>query len=164
MDATTAESLLSRAEETSARSRLAGGKAALDELQANDDALVSALEWFVDEARPDEALRLASALYRLWITKQRFEDGARWFGRALGAPDGDRRLRAQASIHAGFMPFWMGDDDGAAALFGSGLEIARDLGDGPLTSQALGGLARVALRVDAAEGRRLAREALDVSD
>ena len=62
------------------------------------------------------------------------------------------------------MPFWMGDDERASELFSQALEIGRRLGDAPLTSQALGGLARVALRTDVAEGRRLAREALAVSD
>jgi non-specific serine/threonine protein kinase len=62
------------------------------------------------------------------------------------------------------MPFWMGDDERAAELFGDALDTARRLGDAPLTSQALGGLARVALRADVAEGRRLAGEALAVSD
>jgi tetratricopeptide repeat protein len=41
--------------------------------------------------------------------------------------------------------------------------VGIELGDAALTSQALGGLARVALRTDVAEGRRLAHEALDVS-
>jgi hypothetical protein len=62
------------------------------------------------------------------------------------------------------MPFWMGDDAAAADLFGRSLEIGRRLADQPLISQALGGLARVALRSDVPEGRRLAREALSVSE
>ncbi len=62
------------------------------------------------------------------------------------------------------MPFWMGEDDRAKELFGRGLEIGRELEDAPMISQALGGLARVALRSDVTEGRRLAAEALAVSD
>jgi tetratricopeptide (TPR) repeat protein len=62
------------------------------------------------------------------------------------------------------MPFWTGDDAAAAELFGRALATGRKLGDAALTSQALGGLARVALRTDVAEGRRLAREALAVSE
>ena len=63
------------------------------------------------------------------------------------------------------MPFWMGDDDRAAvALRPSRSSSARRLVDAPLISQALGGLARVALRTDVPEGRRLAHEALDVSE
>lgn len=62
------------------------------------------------------------------------------------------------------MPFWMGDDDRAAELFGAALEIGRRLDDAPLISQALGGLARVALRTDTAHGRRLAGEVLQLSE
>jgi hypothetical protein len=57
----------------------------------------------------------------------------------------------------------MGDDDGAASHFGRGLSIGRELEDAPMISQALGGLARVELRRDVPEGRRLAAEALAVS-
>jgi tetratricopeptide (TPR) repeat protein len=163
MNAPAAEALLHRAEESSAASRGADAKAAVDRLEGNYDDLLAALQWFIDHERTDEALRLANALYRFWITKQRFEEGDLWFGRVLSQPDGDQRLRGSASINQGFMPFWMGKDDRAAELFKRGREIGRELDDAPMTSQALGGLARVALRSDVAEGRRLAREALDVS-
>ena len=80
--------------------------------------------------------------------------------RALAAPGGDEQLRARA-YQAGFMPFWMGDDERAAALFSEALATSRRLDDAPLVSLALGGLARVALRSDVPEGRRIAREALE---
>ena len=164
MDARAAESLLSLAEEASPRLRGPGAKAALQQLESKHSDLLAALQWFVDHERTDEALRLANALYRFWITQQRFDEGALWFDRVLGSPAGETRLRGAAFINAGFMPFWLGQDDGAAAHFGRGLEIGRQLGDPPMISQALGGLARVALRTDVAEGRRLAREALAVSE
>jgi tetratricopeptide (TPR) repeat protein len=163
MDATHAQTLLAMAEQAAEASRGPDGKAALERLESEYDDLLAALGWFVDQERTDEALRTANALYRFWITKQRFEEGARWFDRALGAPDGDDTIRGRATVNAGFMPFWMGHDDRAAELFSRGLEIGRRLDDAPLISQALGGLARVALRNDVPEGRRLAREALDVS-
>jgi tetratricopeptide (TPR) repeat protein len=164
MDAPAAGSCLSHAEEASSRLRGPDAKPALQHLENEYGDLVLALQWFIDQQSPNEALRLANALYRFWITTQRFDEGALWFDRVLGSPGGDTRRRGEAFINAGFMPFWMGQDDGAAALFGRGLEIGRQLGDAPMISQALGGLARVALRTDVAEGRRLAREALAVSD
>ena len=163
VDETTAAALLSLAEDASPRLREADGKAALDELERNHDQLLAAIAWLVDERRTDEALRLANALYRYWITQQKFTEGAEWFDRVLGVGDGDLRLRGTASNFAGFMPFWMGDDDAAAAHFGRGLEIGRELEDAPMISQALGGLARVELRRNVPEGRRLAGEALAVS-
>jgi tetratricopeptide (TPR) repeat protein len=163
MDETRAEALLTLAEEAAAAARAADAKTALDRLERDYDDLLVGLAWFIDEGRTDDALRLANALYRFWITKQRFEEGALWFDRVLAAPGGDERIRGQARINAGFMPFWMGQDDRAAELFNQGLDIARRLDDAPMISQALGGLARVALRTDVADGRRIAREALDVS-
>ncbi|MGH2429045.1 MAG: hypothetical protein ACRDGV_09225 [Candidatus Limnocylindria bacterium] len=141
-----------------------GAQAALQHLENAYSDLVAALQWFIDHESTDEALRLANALYRFWIAKQRFDEGATWFDLVLGSPGGETRLRGAAFINAGFMPFWLGQDDRAAAHFGRGLEIGRQIDDPPMISQALGGLARVALRTDVAEGRRLAREALAVSD
>ncbi len=159
-----AESTLEFAEQASAGATGPDAKASLEQLEARNDELLAALAWFIDAVRTDEALRLANALYRFWITKQRFAEGAVWFDRVLASPGGDALLRCKAVLNAGFMPFWMGDDERAAELFGQALEMSRSLGDAPLTSQALGGLARVALRTDVAEGRRLAGEALAVSD
>lgn len=164
MDVRAAETLLTQAEGASAKSRGPDAKVAVQQLEDGYEDLVAASQWFIDHERTDEALRLANALYRFWITKQRFEDGADLFDRVLRAPGGEPRLRGQALINAGFMPFWLGDDDRAASLFDQGLEIAREVGDAPMISQALGGLARVALRTDVPKGRQLAGEALAVSD
>jgi tetratricopeptide (TPR) repeat protein len=164
VDARTALSLLELAERLAPAMTGSEARSALEQVEGRNADLLAAIAWFVDANRTDEALRLANALYRFWITKQRFEEGAVWFDRVLAAPAGDDRLRARAFLNAGFMPFWMGDDGRASELFGQALYGARALDDAPLTSQALGGLARVALRTDPAEGRRLAREAIAVSD
>ena len=164
MDPIAAASLLEFAERASAGATGPHAKESLAQLEERSDDLLAAIGWFVDAGRTDEALRLANALYRFWITKQRFDEGAVWFDRVLASPGGDDRLRGKANLNAGFMPFWLGDDERASELFGRALEIGRRLPDQPLISGALGGLARVALRTDVAEGRRLAREALEVSE
>ena len=163
MDDGPAVSMLELAERT--RPKLTGPEAkdAQAVLEARAGDLRSAMAWFVERGRTDEALRLVNALYRFWIARQAFEEGARWFEQVLASPGGDERLRGQADVYAGFMPFWTGDDALASERFKRALATGRRLGDAPLTSQALGGLARVALRTDVAEGRRLAREALAVS-
>jgi tetratricopeptide (TPR) repeat protein len=164
MDARQAESLLDVAEEASAGVTGPNAKASLERIDERLVDLQEATTWFVGAGRTDEALRLANSLSRFWITKQRFDEGAAWFDRVLAVPGGDDGLRGKASLNAGFMPFWAGDDERAATLFGRALEIGRGLDDPALISQALGGLARVALRTDVAEGRRLAHEALAVSE
>ena len=140
-----------------------GADASLATLEARYDEIVDAVDWFVEADRPDEALRLANAMYRFWITQSRFDDGAGVFDRVLASGQGDAALRGRALLDAGFMPFWIGDDDRASALFADALAVGRATADAPLTSQALGGLARVALRTDVGKGRLLAHEALDVS-
>jgi tetratricopeptide (TPR) repeat protein len=164
MDRSTAESLLSLAEQAAPRIKGVEAKATLSELEERSTELLEAIEWFVDQQRTDDALRLANALYGFWITKQRFDEGSTWFTKALASPDGIDSLRGAAYVNAGFMPFWAGDDERAAELFHAGLEIGRRLDDAPLISRALGGLVRVALRSDVAEARRLAREALAISE
>jgi tetratricopeptide (TPR) repeat protein len=164
MDSTAAESLLALAEELSPSLTSQDPTDALERLDTRADELEAAIGWFVDAERMDEALRLANALYRLWILKRRFTDGDRVFARVLEPETGDDRLRGRAYLWAGFMPFWMGDDDRASALFGRSLALARQIGDAQLTSQALGGLARVEFRRDVPRGRQLAHEALEVSE
>ena len=164
MDSSSAVALLDLAEELSPGMTGPNAAESIEQVDARSDEMVAAIAWFVDAGRMDEALRLANALYRLWIVKRRFEDGDRVFMQVLESGEGDPRLRARAFLHAGFMPFWMGDDGRAGSLFGQSLELARQLVDAPLISQALGGFARVALRTDVPEGRRLAHEALDVSE
>jgi tetratricopeptide (TPR) repeat protein len=122
------------------------------------------MDRFLEDGQTDDALRIANALYRLWITKQRFAEGAATFDRALVGAGGDDLLRGKATLYDGMMSFWMGDDTRASELFTAALATGHRLHDAPLTSQALGGLVRVALRTDVPEGRRLAREALAVSD
>ena len=163
MDASSAESILVYVEATAPGITGPDARVALDGLLERHADVLAAMTWFIEADRPDDALRIANAMYRFWITQQRFDEGAPWFGRVLAADGGDEHLRAKATVNAGFMPFWTGDDAQAAELFGRALDAGRRLGDAPVTSQALGGLARVALRTDVPEARRLGHEALDVS-
>ncbi len=164
MDSESAVALLALAEELSPGITGPNAKDALERLEARSPDMLAAVTWFVGAGRADEALRLANALYRFWIATRRFDEGAESFEQVLGSGAGDERHRGKACVNAGFMPFWTGDDERAAFLFGEGLETGRRLGDPPIISEALGGLSRVALRTDVTEGRRLAREALDVSE
>ena len=164
MDDPTATALLDLAEDAAPRLLGPDAAASVDRLEREDAELRSAMAWFVDEGRPDSGLRLANALYRFWITTRRFEDGATAFDLVLRSGAGDDRLRGRAFLNAGFMPFWLGDDHRAATLFDAALGMGRRLDEPTLVSGALGGLARIALRTDVAEGRRLAAEALEVSE
>ena len=92
----------------SPRLRGPDAKVALQELEDRYDELVAALQWFVDHESTDEALRLANALYRFWITQQRFDEGARlvrscpWIARGRTAPSRCRRSSTPASCRSGW--------------------------------------------------------------
>ena len=104
MDASSAESLLARAEGAAPGFTGPDAKASLAQIADASDDLLAAIEWFVDAGRTDDALRLANALYRFWITQQRFAEGALWFDRVLASPGGDERASrpgpAQRRVHA----------------------------------------------------------------
>jgi tetratricopeptide (TPR) repeat protein len=164
VDDRTASALLELAEEVAPALTGPDAKTSIDRLEARDADLLAAIDLFADAGRDDEALRLANALYRYWITRRRFEEGARAYKRVLASGSGAEALRGRACLNAGMMPFWLGDDRRATQLFERALTIGRGLEDAPLISQALGGLVRVAFRTDVSEGRRLAHEALEVSE
>jgi non-specific serine/threonine protein kinase len=164
VDDTTATALLALAEEISPALTGPDAKTSIDRLEARSADLVAAVGWFTDTGRDDEALRLANALYRYWITTRAFDEGARTYDRVLTTGGGTGLLRGRAYLNAGMMPFWLGDDRRAAELFERALAIGRRLDDAPLISQSLGGLVRVAFRTDVPDGRRLAHEALEVSE
>lgn len=164
MDERAADSLLDFAERAAPALKGPDAGPLFDELEQQYGDLLAALEWFIDEGRADESLRLGNALSPFWLTKRRFDEGSAWLDRILGLPGGDEARRGSASINAGFMAFWKGEDDRASVHFGRAVEIGRLIDDPLMTSRGLGGLARIALRADVAEGRRLAREALAVSE
>jgi tetratricopeptide (TPR) repeat protein len=164
VDDRTAEGLLGIAERAAPALRGPDAGPLFDELERQYGDLVAALDWYVGQERTDESLRLGNALAPFWLTKRRFDEGAEWLDRVLGLPGGDEARRGTASINAGFMAFWLGKDDRSSEHFGRAEEIGRRLDDRLMTSRALGGLARVALRTDVAEGRRLARAALEASE
>jgi tetratricopeptide (TPR) repeat protein len=165
VDARTAESLLTFSEGAGPRLRALDSKAVFAQLEQRYDDLLSALRWFIDGGRTDEALRLASSLVVFWMATKRLDEGIASLDRALGLPGGDDVHRGRALFDAGYLAFWKGDDERSAALQHRALELGRQTNDPTVTALALGGLARIALRAsDLPEARRLCREALALSE
>ena len=73
MDQATAMSVLQLTEADSASVIGPDGKDALASMEARLAESLEAIDVFVDAGRIDEALRLANALYRYWITSRRFD-------------------------------------------------------------------------------------------
>ena len=160
MDARTAETLTNLALEASPALAGLEVSATLERLEACYADLTAALQWYIDQGKIDEAMRLATALATFWRVSKRLAEGCDAFDRCLRAPGGDELLRGRASYEAAMLAFWRGDDQGSATLHRSALEIGRQVRDATTVALALCGLARIALRSDVGEARRLCREAL----
>jgi tetratricopeptide (TPR) repeat protein len=144
-----------------------GGLASLDpgpwarRLEESYSELEASLRWLIDPQRHDDALQLCISLVDFWMSTGRIDEGRAWFDRALAVTTQDGSVRARALFHAGLLAFWQGDDAAAESLHQAALEMGRRLGDRSAVAIALTGLARIALRTDAARSRSLSQEALD---
>ncbi|HEX5013262.1 MAG TPA: tetratricopeptide repeat protein [Candidatus Limnocylindrales bacterium] len=168
MDATSAQSLLETAEQAGPGLRGLNANALFADLERQYDDLLAALQWFLENERTDEALRLAIALAPVWMARKRLDEGLEWFDKALAAPGGSEIARGNAYFQAGLLAFWPGKDERSSELHGKALAIGRQTGDPTVTALALTGLARLALRsgnaADIKEARWLCREALEVTE
>jgi tetratricopeptide (TPR) repeat protein len=165
MDETTAAATLKFVEDVVPEIRGAHAKSALARLEERRDEIHSAIRWFVDHARTNDALRLASRMSSYWTATKRSREGIQWFDVVLAAPGGDDARRGQALHDSGLLSFWLGDDERSTRLHEKSLEIGRRIGDPTITALALAGLARVALRTTGTdEARRLCLEAVELTE
>jgi tetratricopeptide (TPR) repeat protein len=162
MDAATAEALLRKAEEARPRMRGFDGAALIDDLERDYPAMVSALDWFLDADRPDDAFRLATALVSFWMATKRIDVGDQWFEKAFSRV-GDPRP-ARALYDHGYLVFWAGRYQLAEDRFREARALAEAGRDWNLVALALAGSARVALNEDVDAAVRLLREAIAVTE
>lgn len=163
MDAHAAASLLDFVEQARPRLRGFDGDATLAQLQDRYDDFDDALEWFLERDRPNDALRMASALTPFWMATKRMDDGSAWLARILAAGGGDDARRARGLFDAGYLAFWQGNHEQSSRLYGDALTLATAIDEPTVTAIVLTGLARIALKTDVEEARRLCREALEVT-
>jgi len=165
MDGQTATSLLTFAETIGPTLRGPEAKVVIGQLEQQYANLLTALQWFIEQGYTDESLRLASSLVAFWMATKRLAEGSNWFDQALALPGGDKAHRGRALFDAGYLAFWMGDDQRSTALQNRAVEFGRQTNNVTITALALVGLARLALRShDFDTARRLCREALAVTE
>lgn len=126
--------------------RLAGGESAevlalLDVERANTHAA-----WRRLLARePEDALRLANALWRYWVTRGEWQEAREALEVALAAAtEAPDDLRAQVVARLGHVAFKQGDTQAAKEYLGAALDFCRRLDDPAGASHALTELGKVA--------------------
>lgn len=164
MDAQTAQSLLSFAEEAGPKLRGPESKTLFEQFSRQYAELQAALQWYIEQEDATEAFRFASALVAFWMATKQMEEGSVWLDRVLALSGGDDALRGRASFDAGYLAFWRGDYERSRILQNRALELGRQANNPTITALSLVGLARIALFTDVEEARRLCREALAVTE
>jgi predicted ATPase/DNA-binding SARP family transcriptional activator len=95
--------------------------------------------------KPDEALRLATALWRFWQLRGHLAEGRTYLKAALAGAGPERTLlRAKALIGAGSLAFYQADYPEARGMYEESLAISRELGDRLVTATALNNLGNIA--------------------
>jgi len=100
----------------------------LRRLDAEFDNLRAALRWYVDAAQTADGLRLAGALWRLWLWRGLFEEGRQWLEPMLedvlgaGAP---RQARARALLASGVIAYHQNDWRTAESRYEQALGLLR---------------------------------------
>ncbi|HKQ18626.1 MAG TPA: tetratricopeptide repeat protein [Candidatus Eisenbacteria bacterium] len=164
MNEQSAESLLDLAESVGPGLRGPEAKGLFDQIAHHYEDMLVAIQWFIANGRTSESLRLATSLVPFWMASKRLGEGSACLDRVLAAPGGDDAHRGRALFDAGYLAFWQGDDERSSELQSRAVEIGRRAKSHTVTALALVGLARIALRTNANEARKLCREALAITE
>lgn len=103
----------------------------LDRLESEHDNLRLAIRWTIENGRVEDAMRLASALWRFWQVRGYLAEGRLWMERVFSLPSAGMRsaVRAKALLAAGSLAYWQGDMETAALVYEESLSISRELDD-----------------------------------
>lgn len=101
----------------------------LDLLEEEHDNLRLALDWSIDDADPEAALRLAGALFHFWWVRGYVTEGRRRLDEALSREGTvDPKVRATALFAAGFLAHAQYDFTTSQALSEQCLDLSREAG------------------------------------
>jgi len=133
----------------------------LNRLDAERDNFRAAMRWALDNGQPVLALRLASALGRLWVIRAH-QEGYGWLSEALeAADDAPPNVRAAGLMWAASTVFFTGDFERAAAFSEEALALFQQLGDDRNVAHMLDRLSAAArVAGDGVKARALAEESL----
>jgi predicted ATPase len=114
-----------------------------DRFEVEHDNLRSALEWLTESGDAAWGMRLGTALFRFWETREHLGEGRDRLVRLLQLPSAAARSRARARtlFAAGVLAGDQGDYASAQKLLEESLEIARELKDNSGVAVSLNALA-----------------------
>src|SRR5207302_9584433 len=135
----------------------------LNGLETEHNNLLSALDWLTDTGNADWALRLGTALFRFWETREYLTEGRDRLRKILNLVGEvePTEARGRALFAVGVLAGEQGDYTSADTLIDESLKIARKLGDERGVAVCLNALAVHARdRGDITVSRRLFEECL----
>jgi predicted ATPase len=135
----------------------------LERLTSEHDNLRAGLEWLTETGNAEWGLRLGTALFRFWETREYLAEGRDGLGRLLklAGAVAPTKARTRALFSAGVLAGEQGDYASAETLIGESLGIARQLGDKTGVAVSLNALAVFARdRGDVATANALFEESL----
>jgi predicted ATPase/Tfp pilus assembly protein PilF len=129
------------------------------------DNLRAVMRRDLKKRKSEDALRIATALWRFWWIHGYWSEGVQWLKAGLAASDSiPVALKAKALTRSGWLHRYMGDFPQAIAVLQESVALWRQTTDYGGLSMALSNLAASVLRQgDMARGMALAEEALDLS-
>jgi len=136
----------------------------LERFALEHDNFRAGLEWLTETGDTDWGLRLGSALFRFWETREHLTEGRDRLGKLLKLPGSvaPTTLRARALFAAGVLAAEQGDYASAEALFRESLDISRQLSDTQGVAVSLNALAVLARNWgDVARAHSLCEESLE---
>ena len=159
------------AEEEAAEQATAGNAEWLERFGLEHDNFRAALEWLTSTGDAEWGLRLGTALFRFWETREFLAEGSDMLGKLLKIPAAAARTkaRARALFAASVLAGEQGDYSSADRLMPESLEIARQLHDNQGVAVSLNAMAVLARdRGDVERAHALFEESLlvwrDVGD
>jgi predicted ATPase/class 3 adenylate cyclase len=148
--------------------RGAGDPGWLARLEREHDNVRAALDWCQAIGDVQTGLRTAAAMWRFWNLRSYLAEGRDRVERALALPGADAptAARARALGALGGIAYWQNDYETMAPAYEEAVDIAREVGDRRLLSQALFDLSFVPLVLtqDFDRQREVLEEALTYAD
>jgi hypothetical protein len=142
----------------------AGNQSGLQErLDTESQNFRAALDWLIETANAEWALRLGVALFPFWERRERLTEARDWYAKLLNMPGAAAlpALRMRALHSAGVLATEQHDSPAALALLNESLQIARQLQDAQSVAVSLNALAVVSREQgDLPAARALGEEAV----